>query len=164
MREIRIIALIPTRAGCAVFLGNDDKVIHFFIDLHIGHSINTAMAGESTHRPLTHDLFSATLKGVGARMTKMIINDCKNETFYSRVFWEMENEVLPSTIVHAVLPSDLSHNSSEDRMSPHRQCLSNSMVHVATTNEDDTSYHFVRCQRCRQRPPPAPVSAEPEEA
>lgn len=99
LKEIKIAALIPTRAGCAVFLGAEDKVIHFFIDLHIGQSINTALAGETLARPLTHDLFSATLSGFGGRMTKMIINDCKNEIFFARVYWEMENETHERSVV-----------------------------------------------------------------
>ena len=99
VKEIRIVALIPTRAGCAVFLGNTRKVIHFFIDLHIGASINDAIAGEAYERPLTHDLFSQSMSVFGATMKKMIINDLKDETYFALVYWEMENEVKQRKVV-----------------------------------------------------------------
>ncbi len=105
--EIEIAALIPTRAGCAVFLGNEKKVIHFFIDLHIGHTINDSLSGNDTERPMTHDLFSATLNGFGGKMTKMIIHDYRDDVFYSRVYWEMENEVMERKILEIdARPSD----------------------------------------------------------
>lgn len=105
--EINIVALIPTRAGCAVFLGKGKKVIHFFIDLHIGQAINMELAGDQSERPLTHDLFSRTMRGFGARMTHMIISDYRDEIYYAKIFWEMENEVKQKSIVEVdSRPSD----------------------------------------------------------
>lgn len=105
--QIEIAALIPTKAGCAVFLGNKRKVIHFFIDLHIGQTINDAILGNDTERPMTHDLFSATLKGFGGKMLKMIIHDYRDDIFYARVYWEMENEVMERKLLEIdARPSD----------------------------------------------------------
>ncbi len=99
LRKIKIVALIPTKAGCALFLGDDKKVIHFFIDLHVGASINFTLTGEVRDRPLTHDLFSQTLDMLGAKMNKMIITDRVEDIFYARVYMEMKNEVSERKIV-----------------------------------------------------------------
>ena len=105
--EIKIAALIPTKGGCAVFIGTEQKVIHFFIDLQIGQSINDALSGNMPTRPMTHDLFCGTLNGFGGRMTKMVINNYKDDVFYSRIYWEMENEVLEKKVVEIdARPSD----------------------------------------------------------
>ncbi len=97
--ELNIAALIPTRAGCAVFLGDGEKIIHFFIDLHIGQAINDQISGEDTVRPMTHDLFYQSLEALGARMTKMVIVDYEDEVYFARTYLEMENEVAHRKII-----------------------------------------------------------------
>ena len=46
--RVEPIALMPTPAGCAVFLGDGHKAIVFYIDLAIGASINAAIGLLST--------------------------------------------------------------------------------------------------------------------
>lgn len=105
--EVQIVALIPTRAGCAIFLGTEHKLIHFFIDLHIGHSINSALSEKEFERPLTHDVFSDTLMGFGAEMMKMVIHDYENEVYYARMYWVLKGENKQKSIVEIdVRPSD----------------------------------------------------------
>jgi uncharacterized protein len=105
--ELSIRALIPTRAGCAVFLGHDDKVIHFFIELSIGQAINEYMAGETFPRPMTFDTVNALMTGFGARMTKVVINDYEDEVYYAKMYWMMENEIESKKIVELdTRPSD----------------------------------------------------------
>lgn len=107
LKEIKITGLIPTRAGCAVFLGDKTKMIHFFIDLHIGHAINASMAGERSERPNTHDLHDQTMHAMGAKLTKMIINDYHEEVYYSRLYWQVENEVQHRKLIEIdARPSD----------------------------------------------------------
>ena len=91
VKVIRIVALIPTRAGCAVFLGDEDKIMQFFIDLQIGAAINAHLSNEPFERPFTHDLFSQSLDMFGVKMTKMIITDYQNDIYYARVHLEMKN-------------------------------------------------------------------------
>jgi len=107
LQEINIIGLIPTRAGCAVFLGKEEKVIQFFIALPIGHAINSALADEKSERPLTHDLFSQTLKAFGSSMKRMVITDYKEEVYFAKIYWEMENELHAKKFVEIdARPSD----------------------------------------------------------
>ena len=55
--RVEPVALLPTPAGCAVFLGDGKKVIVFHIDPAIGASINAVLAGTIPTRTLSHDLF-----------------------------------------------------------------------------------------------------------
>lgn len=105
--RVEPIALMPTPAGCAVFLGDGKKVIVFYIDLSIGVAINAALAGQSPPRPLTHDLFLHALEGFGARVTRAVIVAYEEEVFYARLILEAENEIMERKIVELdARPSD----------------------------------------------------------
>jgi len=105
--RVEPIALLPTPAGCAVFLGDGSKSIVFYIDISIGASINAAMSGQTPPRPLTHDLFLLTLEGFGAKVSRVIIVAFENEIFYARLILEAENEIMDRKIVELdARPSD----------------------------------------------------------
>jgi len=108
-RLVRVepIALMPTPAGAAVFLGDGKKVIVFYIDPGIGASINAVLAGVRPPRPLTHDLFITTLEAFGAEVLHTVIVRVEGDVFYSRLFFKAENEVLERKIVELdARPSD----------------------------------------------------------
>ncbi|MCU0796095.1 MAG: bifunctional nuclease family protein [Akkermansiaceae bacterium] len=105
--RVEPIALMPTPAGCAVFLGDGKKVIVFYIDNAIGASINGVLANQPPPRPLTHDLFISTLLGFGARMTRAVIVAFEKEIYYARLILEAENEIMERKIVEIdARPSD----------------------------------------------------------
>lgn len=105
--RVEPIALMPTPAGCAVFLGDGKKSIVFYIDLAIGTSINAALAGQTPPRPLTHDLFMHTLEGFGASVSRVVITDVHEEVYYARLILEAENEIMERKIVEIdARPSD----------------------------------------------------------
>ena len=97
--RVEPIALLPTPAGCAVFLGDGKKVIVFYIDPAIGASINAVLAGATPPRPLSHDLFAQTLDAFGAKVLHSTIVRVEGEIFYSRLVIQAENEVLDKKIV-----------------------------------------------------------------
>ncbi|MFM1559307.1 MAG: bifunctional nuclease family protein [Roseibacillus sp.] len=101
------VALLPTQAGCAVFLGNDEKSIVFYIEPAIGASINDALSDRQPPRPLTHDLFNDFLKAFGATVQRVLIVKVENDVFYARIFFEAENEIQEKMIVELdARPSD----------------------------------------------------------
>ncbi|MBK1827283.1 bifunctional nuclease family protein [Haloferula rosea] len=105
--RVEPIALMPTPAGCAVFLGDGKKAIVFYIDLAIGTSINAALAGQTPPRPLTHDLFVHTLEGFGAKVSRAVIHEVDDEIYYARLILEAENEIMDRKIVELdARPSD----------------------------------------------------------
>ncbi|MGJ8694924.1 MAG: bifunctional nuclease family protein [Verrucomicrobiaceae bacterium] len=105
--RVEPIALLPTQAGCAVFLGDGSKAIVFYIDPSIGASINAILAGAEPPRPLTHDLFTQTLDAFGAEVLHTTIVNVEGEVFYSRLFIKAENEIMERKIVELdARPSD----------------------------------------------------------
>ncbi|BCX47412.1 DUF151 domain-containing protein [Haloferula helveola] len=105
--RVEPIALMPTQAGCAVFLGDGEKAIVFYIDIAIGSSINAVLAGQTPPRPLTHDLFVHALEGFGAKVSRAVIVAVEEEVYYARLILEAENEIMERKIVELdARPSD----------------------------------------------------------
>lgn len=104
---VQVKALIPTNAGVAVFVGNEEKVFVIYVDPSVGSAINMFMSGVSKERPLTHDLMALLLSAVGARVERVIINDLKNGTYYGRLIITAENELQQRKIIELdARPSD----------------------------------------------------------
>lgn len=105
--RVEPIALLPTQAGCAVFLGDGTKAIVFYIDPAVGASINASLSGQLPPRPLTHDLYLLTLQAFGAKVARAVIVSMENEVYYARLILEAENEIMERKIIELdARPSD----------------------------------------------------------
>ena len=105
--EIEVKAVIPTSGGCAVFLGNPDKVFVIYIDHSVGLAISMAMRGETKERPQTHELIGSVLAGLGARVDRVIINHFADGVYFARLILVAENELYERKIVEIdARPSD----------------------------------------------------------
>lgn len=105
--RVEPIALLPTQAGCAVFLGDGKKVVLIYIDPAVGASINSALAGHQAPRPLTHDLFLQALGTFGATVSRALIVRMENDIYYARLILEAQNEIMERKIVELdARPSD----------------------------------------------------------
>jgi bifunctional DNase/RNase len=105
--RVEPIALLPTQAGCAVFLGDGNKTIVFYIDPGVGASINASLSGQLPPRPLTHDLYLQTLQTFGAKVSRAVIVRMEQEIYYARLIVEAENEIMERKIVELdARPSD----------------------------------------------------------
>src|SRR6201997_4248817 len=97
--EVQVRAVLPTSGGCAVFLGNNDKVFIIYVDQTVGSAITMFMRDVSKERPLTHDLMGHLMTALGAKVERVIINDLKNATYYARMIIRAENELHQKKIV-----------------------------------------------------------------
>jgi bifunctional DNase/RNase len=105
--RVEPIALLPTQAGCAVFLGDGAKAIVFYIDPGVGASINASLNGQLPPRPLTHDLYLLTLEAFGGKVSRAVIVRMENEIYYARLIIEAENEIMERKIIELdARPSD----------------------------------------------------------
>ena len=93
MIPVQIRALIPTNAGTAVFLGNEEKVFTIYIDQTIGAALSIYLSGAEKERPLTHDLLSNVLTALGGKVERVVINDFKNGVYFGRLIISAENEL-----------------------------------------------------------------------
>jgi bifunctional DNase/RNase len=105
--EVQVRAVLPTSGGCAVFLGNNDKVFIIYVDQTVGSAITMFMREISKERPLTHDLIGHLMTALGAKVERVIINDLKNATYYARAIIRAENELQQKKIIELdARPSD----------------------------------------------------------
>ena len=96
---VQIRALIPTNAGTAVFLGNDEKIFTIYIDQSIGAAISLYLNSAQKERPLTHDLLANVLTSLGAKVERVVINDFRNGIYYGRLIITAENELQQRKII-----------------------------------------------------------------
>jgi bifunctional DNase/RNase len=105
--EVRVRALVPTGSGCAVFLGNEEKVFVIYVDASVGSAIGMFINGVEKERPLTHDLMAILLEAVGGRVERVVINDLKSGTYFGRLIVTIENELQQRKIMELdARPSD----------------------------------------------------------
>jgi bifunctional DNase/RNase len=69
--EVQVRAVGVTSGGCAVFLGNEDKVFVMFVDQSVGTAIAMFMQGTQKERPLTHHLLGIIVRALGAKIERV---------------------------------------------------------------------------------------------
>ena len=104
--EVFVKGLMPTANGCAVFLGNDEKVFVIYVDPSVGSAISMTLSGVKKERPLTHDLIGHVFVGFGIALERVLINDVNDGTYFARVILQMQNELGRKFLEIDARPSD----------------------------------------------------------
>lgn len=105
--EIGVRAVLPTSGGCAVFLGNDDKVFVVYVDQSVGAAITMFMHHTPKPRPQTHDLFADLLTVLGAKIDRVVIVSFSDSVYYARIIITVSNELEEKKIIELdARPSD----------------------------------------------------------
>jgi len=105
--SVKVHAVVPTNSGCAVFLGNEEKIFVIYVDPGVGGAISMFLSGASKERPLTHDLMGMMLQALGAKVERVVINDLKEGTYFARLILSAENELSQYKIMELdARPSD----------------------------------------------------------
>src|ERR1043166_1263131 len=105
--EVQVRAVLPTSAGRAVFIGNDEKTFVIYVDESVGAAITMFMSHTPKERPLTHDLMGHLMTALGAHVERVIINDLKSSTYFARLIISAENELQQRKIIELdARPSD----------------------------------------------------------
>ena len=104
--EVTIKGLMPTANGCAVFLGNEEKVFVIYVDPSVGSAISMTISGVKKERPLTHDLIGHVFLGFGISLERVLINDVNDGTYFARVILHMQNELGRKFLEIDARPSD----------------------------------------------------------
>src|SRR5271166_5147093 len=105
--EVQVRAVAAASDGCALFLGNEDKVFVMYVDHSVGAAITMFMQGIQKERPLTHDLLANILRALGAKIDRVIVNYLKGGTYFARLVLSAENEAQQKKIIEIdARPSD----------------------------------------------------------
>ena len=97
--SVQVKTVLPTKEGCAVFLGNKEKVFIIYVDNNVGAAITMFMRGTPKERPLTHDLMANLMMALGAKVDRVIINELRNATYFARLIVSAENELHQRKII-----------------------------------------------------------------
>jgi uncharacterized protein len=103
---VQIRGILPANSGCALFVGNDEKVFVINVEPQMGQIIGMFLRGTPKERPLTHDLMQSVFKGFGISVERVVITELKNSTYYARLFLSQSNEVARKLVEIDARPSD----------------------------------------------------------
>ena len=90
---VKIRGILPANSGCALFVGNDDKVFVINVEPQMGAVIGMFLRDTPKERPLTHDLMASIFKGFSITVERVIITDLKNSTYFARLILQQQNEL-----------------------------------------------------------------------
>jgi len=103
---VQIRGVWQNASGCALFLGNDEKVFIINVDPIMGQIIGMFLRQKPKERPLTHDLILSVFKGFDITVERVVITELRNQTFYARLILQMHNEVARKIVEVDARPSD----------------------------------------------------------
>jgi bifunctional DNase/RNase len=103
---VQIRGILPANSGCALFVGNDEKVFVINVEPAMGQVIGMFLRETPKERPLTHDLIANILKGFSINVERVIITELKNATYFARLILQQQNELARKIVEIDARPSD----------------------------------------------------------
>ena len=71
-----------------------ERVLPIWIGPGEAQAIARELAGQRFPRPLTHDLLATIVEGLKARVTRVVISDLRDNTFYAHLVIEKDGEMV----------------------------------------------------------------------
>lgn len=103
---VEIRGILPANSGCAIFVGNDEKVFVIQVENSMGAIIGMFLKEMPKERPLTHDLISSILKGFTISVERIVITELKNSTYFARLILHQKNDLGENLVEIDARPSD----------------------------------------------------------
>jgi bifunctional DNase/RNase len=103
---VAIRGILPANSGCAIFVGNDEKVFVIQVEPNMGVVIGMFLREMPKERPLTHDLMNSVMKGFGITVERVVITELKNSTYFARLILQQQNELGRKIVEIDARPSD----------------------------------------------------------
>jgi bifunctional DNase/RNase len=103
---VEIRGILPANSGCAIFVGNDEKVFVIQVEHNMGAVIGMFLRDTPKERPLTHDLIGSVFKGFNITVERVVITELRNSTYFARLFLQQENELGRKIVEIDARPSD----------------------------------------------------------
>lgn len=103
---IEIRGILPANSGCAIFVGNDEKVFVIQVEHNMGAVIGMFLRDTPKERPLTHDLMNHIFKGFSITVERVVITELRNGTYFARLILKQQNELGQKLVEIDARPSD----------------------------------------------------------
>ena len=96
MKEVTIEALRVSLMNYNRVVVLKEKDADRYLTIYIGAAEADAIAirlqNVSVQRPMTHDLMTNVMQELGANVTKVVVTEVRNDTYYARLFLNVNNE------------------------------------------------------------------------
>ena len=69
-------------------------MVPIWIGLLEANAIALALEGTELPRPMTHDLMKTLLAGLDANVSKVVVNELRDDTFYAMIWLEKDGELI----------------------------------------------------------------------
>jgi hypothetical protein len=103
---VEIRGILPAPTGCAIFIGNDEKVFVIQVENNMGMVISMFMRDAPKERPLTHDLMGLIFEGFGISIERVVVTELRSSTYFARLILKQENELGKKIVEVDARPSD----------------------------------------------------------
>jgi bifunctional DNase/RNase len=103
---VEIRGILPANSGCAIFVGNEEKVFVIQVEHNMGAVIGMFLRDTPKERPLTHDLLNNLFKAFSITIERAIITELKNSTYFARLILKQQNELGTKLVELDARPSD----------------------------------------------------------
>jgi uncharacterized protein len=89
--KVRGIAIDPNLKQPAVILTDDDekRYLPIWIGVAEATAIFIKLSDQNIARPMTHDLLKSVIDVLGAKVSRILVNDINQNTFFARIFLEI---------------------------------------------------------------------------
>ena len=104
--QVEVRGIVPAASGCAIFVGNQQKVFVIQVEHNMGAIIGMFMRDTPKERPLTHDLIANFFKGFNITVERVVITELKNSTYFARLILQQQNELGRKIVELDARPSD----------------------------------------------------------
>src|SRR6266704_2831471 len=103
---VEIRGILPANSGCAIFVGNEEKVFVIQVEHGMGAVIGMFLRDTPKERPLTHDLIASIFGGFNITVERVVITELKSSTYYARLILQQQNELARKIVEIDARPSD----------------------------------------------------------
>ncbi len=92
--KVRGLTLDPLTNMALVILRDleGSKALPIWVGIPEANAIALEIEQVSTPRPMTHDLIKNLLDGMNATVTRIVVNDVKDSTFYAAIYLSLEGQ------------------------------------------------------------------------
>lgn len=97
MVEVQVTGLALDHTNSPVVLLreiNGDKVLPIWIGAPEARAIALALEGITIERPLTHDLMKSIIEGLKVKLSRVVIHELKENTFYAKLCLRKKGTIL----------------------------------------------------------------------
>lgn len=94
--ELEVVDVLAMEEGQAVLLApkGEKTVVPVFVGEFEANAIKLKLARQQPPRPMTHDLLDTTIKALGAKVTRIVIDDLKDGTFLGKLVLDQGGKVI----------------------------------------------------------------------